>query len=170
VVSVRRILGAIALLVVTACSGRPPARAFVRPDHGAISTEGVSIAAEARTFRLVTGHPFHAPFWSFDCPSHPTTRNFDLGERLGGQRVRVRHPAHPGSSLYGILSLCMIHPNASGPVLRAYDIRIPDSYVGETDGGRVAVVWEPSGVSEQFSDGSWQLPAWILWLSQTPFP
>lgn len=155
-------------LTGVACgSGRPSPDEFVRVPHGEITTPGVVIEDEADRFRLVAGSPFRTPFWSYDCPAHPTIENHAFAERLGAQRVRVFHPSY--GWLHGLLSLCMVHPISAGPVRRSYAIQVPDSYVADTEGDRVSMVWEPTDVSEGFADGRWALPGWILWLSRRPF-
>ena len=139
-----------------------------RPDSGVLSTEGVVIEAEDQSFRIVSGHQFRTPFWAYDCPGAATTGNAALGLRLGARRVRVWHPASP-RPLYGVLAFCHIHPDVAGPVSRLYDIRIPDGYVTEAEGGRVSFVDEPTGHVRGYADGDQDIPAWILWLSDVPF-
>lgn len=142
---------------------------FVRPEVAELDAPGTWIEAEDGSFRIVAGDDVRTPFWAYDCPARPVTTNFALGERLGGYRVRVKHPdvAEP---LYGILSFCHVHESARGPILRSYNIRVPADRVAQTTAGRVSVVYEPYGYVRPYADGTADVPAWILWLSRSPFP
>jgi hypothetical protein len=62
--------------------------------------------------------------------------------------------------LFGILALCGIPPNSTGPAARAYRIQVPQEYVDATSEGRVSVVFE------KLNTGG---TSWVLWLSQEPF-
>jgi hypothetical protein len=140
---------------------------FVQVPDGEITEPGVVIEGEGGSFRLVSHHRFRTPFWAYDCPATATTGNYGLALRLGARPVTIRHHAS-GRILHGVLALCRVAPDSAAVVQRSYDIRIPESYVVQTDGGRVAVVTEPSGSVKVYSDGPADLPAWILWMSQAP--
>lgn len=144
------------------CGGADP-HSWIAVPQLAVDTPDTVIEAERGTFRLVSGAPVRAPFWTHDCPIEPTIRNFGLAEYLGAQRVRVRHPA-TDETLYGLLSLCHVHPSVTGSVAQSYSIRVPDGYVHDTVAGGVSLVYEP------YTFGVHELPAWALWLSRAPFP
>ncbi|MBN4050207.1 hypothetical protein JYT28_00465 [Desulfobulbus sp. AH-315-M07] len=169
-----RWLGIALLCCCLSCGASPSS--WVRVQNAQIKTAGMVIEAEdgssswsAAWFRLVTGEPFQTPFWAYDCPGRATTANFHLGEKLGAKRVRVHHP-RVDQPLHGLLAFCWIHPEVQGPVARLYLLRVPDSYVAETSGGRISVVYEPQGHKIDYDDGERDVPAWILWLSRRPFP
>lgn len=153
-------------LLASGCGGVSP-ELWLRPDEGSLATPGVIIEGEERSFRIVAGRPFRTPFWSYDCPAAPTTRNHELAERLGAQRVRVTHPA-VSEPLYGILAFCHVHPDVQGPTRRSYQLHVPDERVAQTEGGRVAFVAETTGHMRTYGDGAHNLPAWILWISRRP--
>jgi hypothetical protein len=154
------------LLLLSGCMAggstwRPAEAAF-------LETPGTRIVAEDGSFSFEPGQEIRTPFMAFDCPARPTSRNADLGERLGGQRVRIHHPAFD-EPLYGILSFCWVHSSVRGPTSRMYRLAVPAYYVEQTSSGRISVVHEPSGYKAVYEDGEHEIPAWALWLSRTPF-
>lgn len=159
---------AVAFLAALLAGCGPSPSSYLRVERGELATDGVVIDDRDGRFRIVEGRSFDTPFWSYDCPALPTSENFDLGRRLGAQPVRVRHPAFDGE-LHGLLAFCMLHPDERGPVSREYQLVVPDEYVHETEGGRVSVVYEQTSVRRRFADGTYNLPAWILWLARRPF-
>lgn len=77
--------------------------------------------------------------------------------RVYVQRVRV---VLEDRKLWGILMLCGIPTNSTGPASRAYRIEVPDTYVEATSGGRVSMVFEHLN-NDRLS--------WVLWLSRERF-
>lgn len=156
-------------LAWAACGGpSPPPSQWGFAPTAAVTTPGVVIEALDGSFRLSAGQPVPTPFLAYDCPAAPTTTNYDLGARLGARPVRVHHPAAP-VPIYGLLSFCPLHPEASALVRRLYDVRVPDLRVEQTEGGRISVVHEPHGEPKRYRDGPVRVPAWVLWLSRSPF-
>jgi hypothetical protein len=138
------------------------------PKRATLETPGIVIEAVDKSFRIVAGRQFPTPFWAYDCPAEPTTRNYPLALRLGAQRVWVYHPGS-ARPLHGVLTFCPVSPASTGPVTQSYALQVPAARIEQTSGGRVSFVMEPSGSSQPYADGSFDLPAWVLWLSEQPF-
>jgi hypothetical protein len=164
----RAALGFTALCCVLLDACAPVPDAWKKVELAQLSTPDVVIEAKDGSFKLASGQ-VNTPFWAHDCPARATPENYDLGVKLGAQPVWVHYPGHD-KPLHGLLSFCRIHPSIQGPVARLYDIRVPQEYIAATDAGRISVVFEPSGYSAAFQDGSSNVPAWVLWMSQMPFP
>ncbi len=181
-----RLTGASAVIALgfVACGSPPPpprpvipvAPTFTAPEvayanvpGGLVATKGVRVVAEDGSFELTAEKPFEPPFHQgATCLVEPIAENSEQGEITGARRVRVYVPAADAKEqvLYGLLSLCGAPPDATGAATRRYALQVPQSYIDATEGGRVSVVYEP------FVDLTRGNPskAWILWLSQTPFP
>lgn len=154
--------------LLSACGPLPHPSRWTHAPRTIVTTPGIVIDAEDGSFRLAPDDAAPTPFLAYDCPALPTTGNADLGLRLGGRRVRVHHPGG-GEPLYGVLSICPLHPQASALVHRIYDVRVEAVRIEETTGGRVSVAFEPHGPPKVYQDGAHSVPAWVLWLSRTPF-
>jgi hypothetical protein len=128
---------------------------------GVVVTPDVEILAEDGSFKLVSGKSFIPPFYTNDCLTKANTSNYARAEQMGARRVIVRVPGMD-KPLHGILALCEVHPRATGPATRSYQIQVPAQYVEATAGGRVSVVYEITNYRD--------FDAWQLWLSRVPFP
>lgn len=153
-------VGSIGMILFLAC-----APAWISVPEGFLATEGVTISSLDGGWKVAGNTRFVTPFFAEQCPTLPTTTNYADGERLGARRVWVSYPglAQP---LYGMLSLCKVFPEYKGAASRSYQIDVPKQYVDATDNGRISVVyeeypWDATGA---------KLPAWVLWLSRSPFP
>ena len=164
------LLVTLAVFGCSACvNGHPDPAAWTHADVVTISPPGTVIEATDGSFRLMSGDEIPTPFLTYDCPARPTTANAELGLRLGGRPVIITHPEVEGH-LYGVLSICHVHPEASPLVQRLYDIRVDSSRVAQTSGGRVAVVYEPHGPPMYYQEEpEVRVPAWALWMSRRPF-
>jgi hypothetical protein len=162
-------LSAALSLLSLGCGGQKPFpwRAVERGD---VLTPGVTIAAADGSFQYRSGEPFVPTETASNCPIVPTTRNWtEVSGRL--TRVSVRHP-RVSAPLYGLLAFCPI-PATQQPSSQSHGVQIPDYRVEQTDGGRVAVVYDDVQYHWRYYDGhgisaveSW--PSWILWISQQP--
>lgn len=143
--------------------------AWRRPSHGEVLTKGVEIRAEDGSFHLRSGVPFRAPFHAKDCVVWAAFDNWKLALRWGARRVRVTLPGR-AEPLYGILSLCEVHPKKAGPAGEYYRIKIPSETAALTAGERPIVVVKETDYGLRFKDGFHRFDAWQLWLWQRPFP
>jgi hypothetical protein len=143
------------------CAGAP-SREFNRVDRALLATDATVIAAEDHSFQFTPGPLMNTPF-AADCPDNPDTTNYAEAEAAGARRVRVTYPGL-SEPLYGVLSFCGVHPEYHGSASRSYRLEVPQSYVDETAGARVSVVYE------RYEQGGTQYPAWVLWLSREPMP
>lgn len=139
---------------------------------GLLASDGVVIEADAQRpspvsvapFTFRAGAHFVTPFEINFCPK-PELDKWREATAFGAQYVRVTHPGLP-RPLFGVLALCRVHNSATGAASRAYRIQVPQEYVEATTDGRVSVVWEPSGAT---NDDMRDAASWILWLSREPF-
>jgi hypothetical protein len=134
-----------------------------------VSQNDLVIEAVDGSFTLDPGERTRTPFFVQNCPLRPDLENWRDALHYGARRVRVSHPAFEGQ-LYGIMVFCPIPEPVTGPASSSYFVRVPDSYVQETNGGRHSVVWEPVEYTWQTRDGAVsEWPGWVLWLSRSPF-
>lgn len=170
---------ATAALFLGGCPGyqprayQPPQLRFGRVPSGLVATPGVRIAAEDGSFTLGDGAPFTPPFdLAGECPAKPEAEFPEDGLAAGARRVDVTVPeamaqaAGVPTVVHGLLALCGVPPGATGAATRQYAIQVPTNRLRDTSGGRVSVVYEPF----LFGSGDAGGAAWILWLSQAPFP
>jgi hypothetical protein len=150
--------------VVAGC-GAP---VFREVPEGKVATPGVTITAASGAFELRAGQPFRPPFFARDCLVTATAENYPAARQMGAQPVRVTVPGRD-QPLHGLLALCRVHPDATGPATRQYLIRVPQSYIDATSGGRVSVLFEETNIGGNYSDGHHSYDAWQLWLSEGPF-
>lgn len=159
-----------ALAVLAGCATAPQVRdvnlGYRSVGDGIILTPGVEIVDEAGAFHMTAGQPWPVPFSLGDeCILAPDASAPDAGLLTGARRVRVTVPSLD-EPLYGLLQLCGVPPEATGPATRRYNLEVPQSYVERTAGGLVSLVYEPH--QGQLPNGTPK--AWILWLSRSPFP
>ena len=152
-------------ILVLACGCAP---AWETVPTGEIQTEGVSIEASDGSFSLKTGERFRPPFFTRDCVVKASPENFELAREWGARSVKVHVPGRD-KPLHGLLAFCKVHPEATGPATRLYQIQVPASSVEKTSGGRVYVVFEETNKGGEFDDGFHHFDAWQLWLSEVPF-
>jgi hypothetical protein len=156
--AIQLVIGILALSIGGGC-----APSWISVPDGVIATEAVTIASIDGSWKISSNTRFHPPFYSNDCPDTPTTDNYAEGEGWGASRVMVWYPGFT-EPLFGLLSLCKVSPYYKGAASRSYQIDVPKQYIDATDGGRISVVYE----QYPWAAGR-NLPAWILWLSRTPF-
>jgi hypothetical protein len=152
-------IGTMGMILFLACAP------WISVPEGVLVTEGVTVSSPDGSWKVHGNSRFRPPFYSNFCTSKPTTTNYIEGERLGGRRVRISYPGL-SEPLYGLLSLCKVSPDYKGAASRSYQIDVPKQYVDATDSGRISVVYEEYPLN---AEGE-KMPAWILWLSRTPFP
>jgi len=180
-----------ALIGLTAC-GAPPAPPVyvppppppaVRAPATMLNTAGTTVIAADSSFELRPHAQIATPFAAGTCPANPTTETFNEAIAGGARPVFVTSPYH-NRALYGLLSFCPMPPGTTGPAARLHLVQVPQEYVNATAGGLISVVYEPitslhqpaqhpgmlqlMGTPAPQSTGS--VPAWILYLSQQPFP
>jgi hypothetical protein len=135
---------------------------------GVVVDPGLVIEAEDGSFKPTGGQAFKPPFVSADCPLRAVATNYAEGEKLGARRVRVRVPG-VDPPLHGLLSLCRVHASVQGDAARYYLIRLDPSFIEIAVSGLRTVLYHKSGYQARTPSGSQNVPAWILWLSPSPF-
>lgn len=153
----------VTLAVLLACGGVPKRAAEAGGNTPglptAVATPGATIALDGV---VVADKDLPAPF-TVSCKASPLIPDdFKAALAAGGQHVRVKVPQLE-EPLYGVLSLCNIPSNATGPASRAHRIQIPEEFVAATEGGRISVVFEEVA-------GTNGATSWQLFLSRAAFP
>ncbi len=160
------LVGALATILGVSCVRNPP---WKRIRTGRVITPGVTLRAEDGSFVLTAGRPFRAPFWAKDCVAWAVHDNWRIALKWGARRVRVTVPGR-ATPLYGVLSLCEVHPKKAGPAARSFDLKVPAGAVALTATGQTVVVVKESDYGRRFREGFQRFDIWQLWLSRHPFP
>jgi hypothetical protein len=119
--------------------------------------------ASCSSSSIASGKEFPTPFSTVQCP-FPKLDQIALARAGGARNVRVHYPG-VDQPLWGLLIFCQLPDDYQGPAARSYQLEIPESFVKDTDGGRISVVHETITYKSMQS-----YPAWILWLSRSQLP
>lgn len=156
----------VAIVLGAGCLRPPP---WKRIQGGTVVTPGVIIRAEDGSFTLRSGQRFKAPFHARDCVAMADRTNWRIALRWGARRVRVTVPGL-ASPLYGVLSLCEVHPTRAGPNGKSYDLKVPPAALIVTATGQTVVLVKETAYGRRFREGFLRFDAWQLWLSRYSFP
>jgi len=139
-----------------------------RVPKAVLNTPGVRIVDDRGAFDINPGVEVVPPV--SNVPTYcPDVESYTIAEARGARRVTIWLADWP-QPLYGILDFLSVPSATKGAVARSMLLQVPPEYVEATSGGRISMVYEPSGVTVKLGGVECESPAWVLWLSREPLP